>query len=131
MSYLLDADCAIQAIAGHGETAVMLNRLTPPRIFLSWITVAEIYEGAFRSSNPRAEIAQFREFLFPYRKLVVNESIVERFAEIRAFLRRRGLRISDADVYIGATALEYDFTVLTNNVRHLERIPDVKLYRPG
>jgi predicted nucleic acid-binding protein len=31
---------------------------------------------------------------------------------------------------VGATALHYDLTVLTYNVRHLERIPNLRIYSP-
>jgi tRNA(fMet)-specific endonuclease VapC len=53
-----------------------------------------------------------------------------RFAELRAFLRRRGGLISDFDIIIAATALHYDLTVLTFNVRHFQRIPDLRIYTP-
>ena len=55
---------------------------------------------------------------------------MERFAEIRALLRRRGEIISDFDIIIGATALHYDLTVLTFNLRHLQRIPELRVYQP-
>lgn len=93
--------------------------------------MAEIYEGAFNTSNPSARVEAFRQFLHTYRKLGLNESIIERFAELRAFLRRRGEMIAEFDVILAATALEYDLTVLTFNLRHLRRIPDLKLYHPG
>jgi len=54
---------------------------------------------------------------------------MERFAEIRAYLRRGGELISDFDILIGATAVFYDLTVLTYNMRHFKRIPDLKLYQ--
>jgi tRNA(fMet)-specific endonuclease VapC len=66
----------------------------------------------------------------PFRVLALSDPIVERFAETRAFLRRRGELISDFDILLGATALHHDLTVLTFNVRHLQRIPDLKLYQP-
>lgn len=55
---------------------------------------------------------------------------MERFAGLRFYLRRRGEVIPDFDILLGATALHYGLTVLTNNVRHLQRIPSLKLYRP-
>ncbi len=54
---------------------------------------------------------------------------MERFAEIRSLLRRQGEIISDFDILLGATALHYNLTVLTFNVRHLQRIPDLSLYQ--
>ena len=38
--------------------------------------------------------------------------------------------ISDFDLVIAATALEYDLTVLTFNVRHLGRVPELRIYQP-
>jgi predicted nucleic acid-binding protein len=42
---------------------------------------------------------------------------MERFAAIRAHLRRRGELIPDFDLLLAATALHYDLTVLTANLR--------------
>jgi tRNA(fMet)-specific endonuclease VapC len=62
--------------------------------------------------------------------LTLDDPIMESFAELRAFLRRRGLLIPDFDLLIGATALHYDLTLLTFNCRHFERMPGVRLYQP-
>ncbi len=130
MSYLLDADFSIQALAGRLRATTAINMLASSGISISLITVGEIYEGAFGSPNPQAHLDTFRRFLSPYRILNLNEPIMERFAETRAYLRRRGEIISDADIIIGATALHYDLTILTFNLRHLRRIPDVRVYQP-
>ncbi len=56
---------------------------------------------------------------------------MERFAEIRSLLRRRGKMIADFDLLVGTTVLYYDLTVLTCNKRHFKRIPDLKIYQPA
>ncbi len=129
MSYLLDTDWIIQALTGNSIAASIIQRLGPRHLSVSWIAVAEVYEGAFTSVNPQAHLMDVRHFLGPFRILNLNDAIVERFAETRAFLRRRGEMISDFDVMIAATALHYDLTVLTYNLRHFQRIPDLKLYQ--
>jgi tRNA(fMet)-specific endonuclease VapC len=63
--------------------------------------------------------------------LGLNDPIMERFAEPRALLRRRVELIADFDSLIAATALHHDLTLLTFNLRHFERIPDLKLYQPS
>ncbi len=131
MSYLLDTDWAIQALHGRAAAVATLGRLTPHRVAVSVVTLGELHEGAFRSSNPIAHIESLRRFLHPYPMLNLNEPIMQRFGEYRAFLRRRGALISDFDIIIGATAVHHGLTVLTFNVRHLERIPDVRLYEPA
>jgi tRNA(fMet)-specific endonuclease VapC len=49
--------------------------------------------------------------------------VIERAAIIYTDLYRRGQLISDADILIGATALANDCRLITNNERHLRRIP--------
>jgi predicted nucleic acid-binding protein len=56
---------------------------------------------------------------------------MERFAETRAYLRKRGEGIPDFDLLIAATALHHDLTLLTFNLRHFGRVPDLKkMYQP-
>ena len=129
MPYILDADWVIQALAGRPQAVNDLEMLAPEGIAISWVTVGEIYEGAYASPNPQAHLADFRQFLQPFAVLNLNDPIVERFAELRSFLRRRGELISDFDILLGATALHYDLTVLTHNVRHLRRIPGLRLHQ--
>jgi tRNA(fMet)-specific endonuclease VapC len=131
MDYILDADWVIQALAGRSNAGTVLRRLADRRIAVSVLTVGEVLEGAFRSANPQAHIERLRRFLNPYHILRVTEPIIEQFAETRALLRRRGELIPDFDLIIGASALHYDLTVLTFNVRHFQRIPDLRIYTPA
>jgi hypothetical protein len=51
----------------------------------------------------------------------LSEAVVA--GDILAHLARRGELIGVEDVLIGATALVREYTVVTGNVRHFERIP--------
>src|SRR5487761_760540 len=108
MSYLLDTDWAIQALGGRQPAVATLQRLAGSRVALSIVTLGELYERAFESPNPQAYIASFRDFWHLYHLLPLTEPIMERFAEIRSSLRRRGQIIPDLDILIAATAIEYD-----------------------
>jgi tRNA(fMet)-specific endonuclease VapC len=130
MAYLLDSDWVINALAGRRRAVSPLERLSSLHIGVSVITLAEVYQQAFESTNPDAYLATFRGFIAPFRVIPVTEPIAVRFAEIRALLTRRGELISDFDMLIGATALHYNLTVLTFNLRHFSRIPDLNLYQP-
>lgn len=130
MVYLLDTSWIIQLLAGHNET-VTFHKSPYPDMMVSYITVGEIYDVAFAYANPQAHLSSFRQFLAPFTLLTLNDPIMERFADIRSLLRRRGELISDFDILIGATALHHDLTLLTYNTRHFKRIPDLKLYTPA
>lgn len=128
MPYLLDTDWVIHALAGNPEVVASLQRLSGDRIFTSWFSVAELYEGAFSSSNPQARLQTFRHFISGYRLIIPDDATAERFAEIRSTLRRRGDAIPDLDLLIAAIALRHNLTLLTFNVRHLSRVPHLQIF---
>lgn len=131
MAYIIDADWVIQATSGDRTTLAILDNLASESIAISWLTVAEIYEVAFNTPNPSAYIREMQRFLDRHWTIGVDGPIVEQFAELRAFLRRRGQLISPFDIFLAATALRHDLTVLTYNTRHFERVPDLRIYRLG
>ena len=49
------------------------------------------------------------------------------FGRERGRLRADGMLIGDSDLWIAATALQYNLTLLTNNRRHFERIDGLRL----
>src|SRR5438105_138401 len=119
--YLLDTDWLIEAIAARQRTVAIVEKLADAGLAISSISLAELYEGAFYSPNPQASLDTFRRLLRGYRLLLPDGPIMERFAELRAFLRRRGQLIEDFDLLIAATALHHNLTLLTYNRRHFER----------
>jgi tRNA(fMet)-specific endonuclease VapC len=126
--YLLDTDWVLQAFRGEQRVVRLLEQLRIQPTYVSLITLGEIYEGAFYSSNPDAHLMNLRHFFGAYPVLLLSEPIMGLFAELRASLRRRGQLIPDFDLLIAATALHHDLTLLTFNRRHFERIPDLRLY---
>ena len=128
MTYILDTDWIINLLAGRKDAEERIQQLDPREIVISLITVGEIYESAFNYANPEAHIKTFRQFLNNFQLLNLNLPIMEKFAEIRAHLRRWGQLISDFDILLGATALHHNLIILTYNKKHLERIPDLKIY---
>lgn len=90
MTYLLDTDWAIDVPPGRSTAVKLLRRLGSRGVYVSWVTVAEIYEAAYSSSNPEAQLVHFRYFLSAYRPIYPSDPVLERFGELRAGLRRRG-----------------------------------------
>ena len=129
MRYLVDTDWLIDALVGIPQAVSTLEHLVPPGLGISIVSVGEIYEGAYRNSDPTAQLARYRTFLSPFPVLSLTDPIMERFANTRATLRQQGVLIPDLDLLIAATALEHDLTLLTRNRRHFDRIPGLTLYQ--
>jgi predicted nucleic acid-binding protein len=60
MSYILDSDWLINALAGRRRAIAPLELLSSQRIGVSVITLAEVFQQAFESSNPEAYLDNFR-----------------------------------------------------------------------
>jgi predicted nucleic acid-binding protein len=130
MPYLIDTDWVIDALVGRARAVNTIRRLARQRLCVSLITLAEVYEVAFESPNPGAHLGNSQRFFAGMRVIGLSEPIIEGFAEIRSLLRRRGMLIPDFDILIAATALYHDLTLLTFNVNHFQRIPNLRVYRP-
>ena len=131
MSYLVDSDWLIDAFLGVPAAVNLLARLRDDGLAVSIVSYGELFEGAIGAPDPAAELARFRRFLGRLALLPLDDAVMERFAYIRAELRRRGQLIPDLDLLIAATALHHDLTLLTRNVRHFNRIPKLRLYQPS
>jgi tRNA(fMet)-specific endonuclease VapC len=60
--------------------------------------------------------------------LPLDAIIVQIFTIQKLKLERSGVRLEDFDLFIAATALAHDLTLVTNNIKHFERIPKLKIY---
>jgi len=94
--------------------------------FISSITVAELYYGAACSQNPVLEKQRVSMFVSNI-DVIAIDNCLESFADSKAYLRRQGTLIDDFDLLIGATAIVNNLIVVTDNVKHLGKIPGVKV----
>ena len=128
MTYLADTDVLANWLRGREEDVLLLSSLSSDGLAISLITYGEIYDGIFSGHNTTANKAAFEQFLRWIDVLPLNRQIMQRFARIRGRLRRAGQIISDPDILIAATAIHHDLTILTHNIRHFERVPELKLH---
>lgn len=131
MTYLVDSDWVADWLAGKPDATQLLATLRAEGLAISLITFGEIYEGIYFGRDPQRAEAGLRNFLRQVAVLPLNRRIMQRFARIRGTLRRGGQLIGDPDILIAATAVHYDLTVVTRNVKDFQRVPGLKLYQPS
>ena len=123
---LLDTDTCIAVL--RGDQAVIEHRATTSdEVATTWITAAELYYGAAKSKTPERNRGIVTSFLATLPVLGLDETSVQVFGEAKALLERRGQRLADADLFIGAIAVAQRATVVTGNRRHYERIPGITI----
>lgn len=127
--YLVDTDVVASYLNGRPAEVALLQQLLPDGLALSTVTYGELYEGILYGRDPARQLAGFRRFLHGVRVLDVNRRIARHFGRVRGTLRQQGLLLPAPDLLIGATALAYDLTLVTRNLRHFQRVPGLRIYQ--
>ncbi len=122
MRYLLDTDWVVHCLHGVARVTARLDRLMPEGVGLSIVSMAELYQGVFFSTDPDGNELALHRFLAGIEVVPVDDAVCQIFARERGRLRAAGTPIGDFDLLIGSTAIRHDLTLLTNNRRHFERI---------
>lgn len=123
MTYLVDTDWIASYLNGRQDAYTLFQQLTFPEMAMSLITYGEIYDGIYHGRNPQQAEHAFQQLLRAVPVLPLSRPIMRRFAQIRGDLRLAGTIIGDSDILIGATALEHNLLMVTQNKRHFTRIP--------
>ena len=104
-----------------------MDSLRSEGIGISIVSVAEIYEGIYGSTDIQQDENLLAEFLEPLEILYVTEAVCRTFGQERRRLRSLGALIGDFDLLIAATAIHNGLTLLTNNRRHFARVRDLSI----
>jgi predicted nucleic acid-binding protein len=128
--YLFDTDVIITLLRPRVTRALRQRFEEVPREqqFVSSITIAEMVYGARKSARPQYHLRKLQEVLLPNVNILDFEPQAAYYCgEIRAELESNGTPLAFADLQIGAIALAHNLVLVTGNVRHFNRIPDLRL----
>ena len=123
--FLLDTNVPSELIRPQPEPKVQtwVAAQNLDTLFISAVSFGELRKGIVLRSpgKRRKELESWIEddlsILFSSRTLPVTRSIAERWGMLDAEQQLAGRPLNMADGMIAATALEYDFTVVTRNVQ--------------
>jgi predicted nucleic acid-binding protein len=130
MAYLFDTDAISELLRPRPLQPYVEWLKTIPRDaqFTSAITVGELFKGAYRSAAKERHLINIEERVLPAVTILPFDLATARvFGMIRAELEKAGNILPDADLQIAATAIYHDLELVTGNLRHFQRIPNLRL----
>jgi tRNA(fMet)-specific endonuclease VapC len=132
MPYLVDSNIVIDHLLAVPTASVLLEQLALEGIAISIVTYMEAFQGVEQSANPEKAREKFHAFLAGVLILPFSFAVAERCARLRKTLKNQNKRVNSRalDLIIAATALEYDLTLITENLKDFEDIPDLTLSQP-
>ena len=130
MGYLLDTDTVSELMRARPRAGLLakLAMVDPEDQFTSSVTIGELVYGAYRTDRPEHFLAAIDERVLPnVGVLVFDEPAARVYGRIRAHLERAGQRLAEPDLRVASIALVSSHTVVTGNVRHFSRVPDLRV----
>lgn len=125
--YLVDSDVLVNFLKGEKKAVEMIKKLQDKSFYISIVSVGEILEGLLETKNKK-KLTSFKELLKTVAIINIDFPIIEKFASVRKCLRQKGLLIDNFDLLIASSCLIHNLTLITNNISHFKRIPELKIY---
>ena len=125
--YLLDTDTVIYSLKGESAVEKNLREHFHDPLKMSVITLMELYYGAHKSQKIVSNLAKIKTLELSFEIIPVSEESAEIFMMTKAQLEKAGSPLDDFDLIIASCALSNNLVLVTNNVRHFQRIEGLKL----
>ena len=132
MNYLLDTNICIYIIKKSPEKVIKKLESIPNdkgknEIYLSSVTVSELYYGVEKSSQSEKNLEALKGFLTPFQIINFDHESAEVFGRVRSDLERRGTVIGPYDLQIASIAIAHDLVLVTNNIKEFKRVDGLNL----
>ena len=112
---LLDTNVASYMYGKKSEAALYEGAVRGRRVAVSFQTAAEMLSGADMRGWGAQRRSGLREFLDGKMIVYPDRPMLEIWAHLRAALRRKGVVVDTADMWVAATALALDVTLVAHD----------------
>ena len=125
--FLIDTDIIIYFLKNNETVIRNFNLYSREPKAVSIITIGELLYGAYKSQRKVENLGKVRRVAEIFPVIEISMTIIDTFAHLKADLNAKGIVVDGFDLLIGATALSMNYSIVTNNVKHFEKIPDLTI----
>jgi predicted nucleic acid-binding protein len=129
MNYLLDTNIISYYFRGNTNIQAKILNIGLKNLFVSNITYFELVAGYTNSNSDYRDksLKLLDEFMDLIQMVDLDRKSAKHSGQIKALLVKSGNVIEDTDLLIAGTAVANGLTLVTNNTKHFERIPNLKI----
>lgn len=124
---VLDTDIASYLFNWHSLAQRYAAVLRGSELLLSFMSLAELRMGAISAGWGSRRRQLLEQFMQGFELVYADNELCTVWARTRAEARAAGRPMSPQDAWIAATALALDAPLATNNQRHYEQVPKLRL----
>ncbi len=122
---ILDTDHWVAVL--RGKLSIKGRSTADEDLAITTISIGELSYGAARSSRRADNLEKLGILINSVIVLPYDRGAAHRFGIIKADLEREGRRLDSQDLAIACIALDYSALLVSHNVRHIERVPELRL----
>lgn len=125
--WFLDTNACIMFTRGQAHVCARWHQHHSDEIAIPMVVFGELLVGSEKSSQPERVSGEIEALIERHALIGVTGEVARAYARIRADLEKRGTTIGENDLWIAATALAHDATLVTNNTAEFSRVPGLKI----
>ena len=126
MKCVLDTNIVSFWLRGVERVGEKLRATPPNELAVSSVTEAELWFGMSKVPSRKREVLA-TTFLDSVTVITFDRAAARTYGSLRALLERGGTPIGVADTMIAAQALAGGHTLVTNNLKHFNRVPRLRV----
>lgn len=123
---LLDTNICVAHLNGDQRVAPPMQRHAS-ELAVPSLVAAELFYGFEKSARVTENLPRLKQFLQVVQIIDFDLATAEVVGHIKLHLDKIGKRTGEIDALIAAVAIRHDALLVTNNQRHFENVPGIKL----
>ncbi len=122
--FLLDTNIVIDYFRNDKTVVKFITENLSSSLYISSITLAELYHGANKSSNPKRNISLIKRFVESayIEVLGFDSESAKIYGKLMAQLELKGIKIASFDLAIVVLASQYKLKFVTKDKKHFARL---------
>ena len=123
--YCLDSDAVIAHFRGDNSIKERLDSISAEELFVTPITLCELYRGVFLSRNLEKDKLLVERLLGRVNVLNFDLPACEIFGKAYKALKQSGKLTQDSDLMTASICISNNATLITRNKKHFENIKEL------
>ena len=124
MRYMLDTNICSYILKSHPlSVKAHFEQVGTRDLCISTVVLAELYYGAARHPKGPTIRKEIDEFVSRLAVIPWDETAADHYGQIRSGMEKDGKPIGAMDMMIAAHARSQEATLVSNNIRHFNKVP--------
>jgi len=125
----LDSDILIALLNGDKDAVSKVNNFESLNVPLktTYPNLCELFKGAYKSSRAEEGVAAVERMTKSIRVVGFSTNSCKTFGFLVNDMRKKGQSIGEMDIMIASLVLSKGEVLVTRNVKHFSRIPNLKI----